>query len=100
MALSGAVQSRLLTSLAAFSPSKLRNRETCGLEVADPLLDRLPGIQRALGRGPGVADEAGRSADEAQWLMAGELQAAHEQQLHEVAEVQGWAPSGRIRSSR
>ena len=45
----GAVQSRLLTSVAALSPSKLRNLRDLRLQVADPLGDGLLGVERALG---------------------------------------------------
>ena len=88
MALSGAVQSRLLTMRAAFSPSKLRNRSTWRAQVADPLGDGLLGVQRALGGRARVADESGGSADESERPVPGELQPAHQQQLDEVAEVQ------------
>ena len=47
--------------------------------------------------GPRVADEPGRAADEPERLVAGELDAAHREQLHEVAEVQ--ARRGRVESA-
>src|SRR5690606_19261279 len=65
-------------------------------QAPHPFLDGLTSVECALGRGPGVADESGRSADQAERLVTGELDAAKRQQLHEVAEVQ--ARSCRVES--
>ena len=69
-------------------PRLERNRLTCTSRSLDPVGDRLLGVERALGRGPRVADEAGRAADQAEGLVPGELDAAQDEQLHEVAQVQ------------
>ena len=80
-----------VVALEAQEPLDLR------AEVADPLADGLLGVERALGGRPRIADEAGRSADESERLVSGELEAPHEQQLHEVAQVQ--ARRGRVEAA-
>ena len=97
MALSGAVQSRLLTIRAALSPSKLRKRSDLGLQVAHPLGDGLLGVEGAFRRRTRIADQARGAAHESERLVAGQLEPAHEQQLHQVAQVQ--ARRGRIEAA-
>ena len=87
MALRSAVQSRLLTSRTAFSPSPERNGSLrpAGIRPTPP---GLPGVQGAFGFRPGIADEAGGTADEAEGLVPRELETPHDDELHQVAEVQ------------
>ncbi|MCY1218686.1 hypothetical protein D9M72_306350 [compost metagenome] len=64
-----------------------------GLKVPDPFGNGVLGVQGAFRRRPRITDQAGGSAYQAQRLVAGELKAAHQEQLHEVAQVQagsGW----------
>ena len=58
-------------------------------EVTDPFLDGFDGVERAFGITPArVANQAGRTPDEAERFVAGQLEATEHQNLHEVAEVQ------------
>ncbi len=57
-------------------------------DALDPGRDDVGVVELALRRRLGVADQAGRAADERQRSVAGELEAPQRQDLHEVADVQ------------
>ncbi|SIJ87364.1 Uncharacterised protein [Mycobacteroides abscessus subsp. abscessus] len=65
-----------------------------GADLADPFLDDLARVERALPRHPRVADEAGGPADERERIVPGLLEAGGRDELDEVAHVQ--ARRGRI----
>ncbi len=66
-------------------------------DAVHPLGDGLRVVQRALGGRLGVADQAGGAADQAERPVAGLLEAAHGEDLDEVAEVQ--AGRGRVEAA-
>ena len=83
-----AVQSRLSTKTAGLSPDDPEEGLDLGADVRHPLGGLLLGLQHPLGRGPGVADEAGRPADEADDAVARPLEVAQQDELDEVPEVE------------
>ncbi len=84
----GPVQSRLLTSRAALSPVEVDEPRHLAADPLDPAGHRLLGVQRPLAGVLGIADHAGRPADQDQRPVTGPLQVPGHDQLHQVAEVQ------------
>ena len=73
---------------AALSPSKREVALDLGAQVADPLGDGLLRVERALGGRPRDR-RSGRSIRRpAPGAVPGELEAAHGEQLHQIAQVQ------------
>ena len=69
-----------------------------GADPRDPSLDDLAFVKLSLrGSAARVADEAGRTADEADGPMARQLEATHRHEQHEVAEME--ARRGRIEAA-
>ena len=95
-----AVQSRLFDHhgrVRRAASVEVEERLNLALDALDPAGDDLGVVELALGVLLGVADEAGRPADERERPVAGVLQPAQHEDLHQVAEVQ--ARRGRIEAA-
>src|SRR5690606_7308736 len=57
-------------------------------QSADPLLDRLAGVERALSRRARVSDQPRGASDQSERLVPRELQAPKQEELDEVPEMQ------------
>ena len=91
---SSAVQSRLLTSRAAFGPSKSRRPLDLALDAGHPAGHGLLAVQHPLAGCLRIADQPGRSPDQQQRSVTGSLQSPGHHQLDEVAHVD--ARRGRV----